>query len=108
MTASRSTKFSKPLVWVGAILLMLIFSIIGFFPALKLLQNPAQHTIAQEISFTQLLQEADAGKVRNVVIQGHEVQGAYVDGRRFKTFVPDDGAWVDGLHDRGVLIMRQP
>jgi cell division protease FtsH len=97
----------KPLLWVGAILFALTFSIIAF-ATLTLFRNPGQHAISQEISFAQLLQEVDEGKVRNVAIQGQEVQGTYFDGRRFKTFAPSDAALVDQLRDKHVLITRQP
>ncbi len=107
MTETRSTSFWKPLLWIGVILLVLTFSIVGY-AALTLFHNPGQRAISLEISFSQLLQEVNEGKVRNVVIQGHEIEGAYLDGRRFKAFAPNDAAWIDRLRDKGVRITRQP
>jgi hypothetical protein len=39
---------------------------------------------------SQFLNDVDQGKIRDVVIQGQEIHGTYVDGRGFDTYVPND------------------
>ena len=54
-------------LWVIIVLLLLAL--------FTLFQNPGQHTTAQDISFSQLLNEVDQGRVRDVLIQGPEIHG---------------------------------
>src|SRR5258708_3082580 len=58
-------------------------------------QNPGQRSVSQDISFSQLLNDVDQGKVRSVVIQGSEIHGTYTDGRRFNIYAPNDPTHVD-------------
>jgi ATP-dependent Zn protease len=78
---------------------------------LKLLavsQRPSQRSASQEISFSQLLNDVDQGKVRDVVIQGAEIQGTYTDGRSFNTYAPSDPTLVDHLYKKQVIITARP
>jgi len=75
-------------LWVIIVLLLLaLFTVF---------QNPGQRSVTQDISFSQLLNDVDQGKVRDVVIQGPEIHGTYTDGRGFNTavLVAPDGALV--------------
>src|SRR5262245_43118183 len=89
-------------IWVGIVLLML-----GVF---TLFQDPGQRTVSQEISYSQLLNEVDRGRVRDVSIRGTEVQGTFTDGRRFNTNIPapNDPTVMTRLHDKGVSITVPP
>ena len=64
-------------LWVIIVLLLLAL--------FTLFQNPGQRATAQDISFSQLLNEVDQGRVRDVVIQGPEIHGTFTDGRSFQT-----------------------
>ena len=69
-------------LWVIIVLLLLaLFTVF---------QNPGQRSVTQDISFSQLLNDVDQGKVRDVVIQGPEIHGTYTDGRGFNTYAPND------------------
>ena len=46
-----------------------------------LFNNPGQRPQSQEISFSQLLNEVDQGRVRDVLIQGPDIHGTFADGR---------------------------
>ena len=70
-------------LWVIIVLLLLAL--------FTLFQNPAQRTASQDISFSQLLNEVDQNRVRDVVIQGPEIRGTLTNG---STFVNGD-AWGD-------------
>jgi cell division protease FtsH len=73
-----------------------------------LFQNPGQHTTAQDVSFSQLLNEVDQGRVRDVLIQGPEIHGTFTDGRSFQTYAPSDPSLVQGLYNKGVSITARP
>ncbi|MEX0591206.1 MAG: ATP-dependent zinc metalloprotease FtsH [Xanthobacteraceae bacterium] len=87
-------------VWVVIVLLLLaLFS---------LFQNPGQRPATNDISFSQLLSEVDQGRVRDVVIQGHEITGQFSDGRQFQTYAPDDPGLVERLYGKNVSITARP
>src|SRR6187431_2046504 len=83
-------------LWVIIVLLLLAL--------FTLFQNPSQRTSSTDISFSQLLTEVDAGKVRDVLIQGPEIHGTFTDGRSFQTYAPSDPTLVKRLFDKGVSI----
>src|SRR3712207_824751 len=73
-----------------------------------LFQNPNQRSVSQDISFSQLLSEVDQGRVRDVVIQGPEIHGTFMDGRGFNTYAPSDPTLVQRLYGKGVSITARP
>jgi cell division protease FtsH len=87
-------------LWVIIVLLLLaLFTVF---------QNPGQRSVSQDISFSQLLNDVDQGKVRDVVIQGPEIHGNYTDGRGFNTYAPNDPTLVDRLYKKQVTITARP
>jgi len=83
-------------LWVIIVLLLLaLFS---------LFQNPGQRTASNDITFSQLLAEVDQGRVRDVVIQGHDISGSFNDGKPFQTYAPNDPTLVQRLYGKGVSI----
>ncbi|HMN52370.1 MAG TPA: ATP-dependent metallopeptidase FtsH/Yme1/Tma family protein, partial [Xanthobacteraceae bacterium] len=87
-------------LWVIIVLLLLaLFS---------LFQTPGQRTSSHDISFSQLLAEVDQGKVRDVVIQGHDISGTMTDGKSFQTYAPNDPTLVQRLYGKGVSITARP
>ncbi len=83
-------------LWVIIVLLLLAL--------FTLFQNPSQRPASQDISFSQLLTEVDAGRVRDVLIQGPEIHGTFSDGRSFQTYAPNDPTLVQRLYGKGVAI----
>jgi cell division protease FtsH len=83
-------------LWVIIVLLLLAL--------FTLFQNPSQRATSQDISFSQLLTEVDAGRVRDVLIQGQEIHGTFSDGRSFQTYAPNDPSLVQRLYGKGVAI----
>ena len=83
-------------LWVIIVLLLLAL--------FTLFQNPSQRTQSQEISFSQLLNEVEQGRVRDVTIQGPEIHGNFTDGRGFQTYAPNDPTLIKRLYDKGVSI----
>ncbi len=87
-------------LWVIIVLLLLaLFS---------LFQNPGSRPVSNDISFSQLLTEVDNGKVREVVIQGHEINGTFSDGRQFQTYAPNDPSLIQRLYGKNVSIVARP
>src|SRR6476646_3567612 len=87
-------------LWVIIVLLLLAL--------FTLFQNPGQRASSQDISFSQLLTEVDAGKVRDVLIQGPDIHGTFTDGRSFQTYAPNDPSLVQRLYGKGVAITARP
>src|SRR5437016_5310707 len=87
-------------LWVIIVLLLLAL--------FTLFQNPGQRATSQEISFSQLLNEVDLGKVRDVTIQGPEIHGTFTDGRSFQTYAPNDQTLIQRLYGKGVQITARP
>ncbi len=61
-----------------------------------------------EIIFSDFMGGVERGDVREVVIQGHHIQGKYKNGEQFRTFEPDDPALVKSLRDKDVKIAAKP
>jgi len=87
-------------LWVIIVLLLLAL--------FTLFQNPGQRTTSQDISFSQLLNEVDQGRVRDVLIQGPEIHGTFTDGRSFQTYAPNDPSLIQRLYGKGVSITARP
>ncbi|MBI3701856.1 MAG: ATP-dependent metallopeptidase FtsH/Yme1/Tma family protein [Afipia sp.] len=87
-------------LWVIIVLLLLAL--------FTLFQNPGQRVASQDISFSQLLTEVDASRVRDVVIQGPEINGTFTNGSTFHTYAPSDPTLVKRLYDGKVSITAKP
>ena len=61
-----------------------------------------------DLTYSQFLDEVESGEIKDVVIQGKNVSGNYTDGKKFKTYVPNDPTLVDRLNERGVNISAVP
>jgi cell division protease FtsH len=73
-----------------------------------LFQGPSQRASGGDISFSQLLTDVDAGRVRDVTISGPDISGHYADGRGFTSFAPSDPMLVQRLYQKGVQINARP
>jgi len=63
---------------------------------------------AQQVAYSDFLNEVNAGQVRDVTIQGRTVTGQLNDGRSFSTFTPEDPQLVSRLTERGVRVVARP
>jgi cell division protease FtsH len=61
-----------------------------------------------DLTYSQFLDEVDAGSIKDVIIRGNNINGAFEDGRSFKTYAANDPTLVDRLNDRGVNISAAP
>jgi ATP-dependent Zn protease len=89
-------------VLVISIVTLLLFApflhaVIGQFLA-------SQKTSSVEISFSQLVNDVDAGRVHDMQIKRAKIYGAFNDGRHFEADAPADPALIQVLYNKGVSI----
>src|ERR1700756_1326435 len=87
-------------LWV--IIFLLVVALIMLF------QNPGQRIQSQDISFSQLLNEVDQGRVREVTIAGNEITGHFTDNRAFASYAPNGPTLVQTLYKKNVSITAKP
>jgi cell division protease FtsH len=87
-------------LWV--IIALLVLALFTLF------QNPGQRAATGDISFSQLLTEVDANRVRDVVIQGQDITGSFTNGSTFHTYAPSDPTLIKRLYDAKVSITAKP
>ena len=87
-------------LWVIIVLLLLAL--------FTLFQNPGQRASSQDITFSQLLSEVDANRVKDVVIQGPDIHGTFTNGSSFQTYAPNDPTLVSRLYNGKVQITAKP
>src|ERR671926_1086054 len=87
-------------LWV--IIFLLVLALVTLF------QSPGHRSGGSDIAYSQLLNEADNGRISNVVISGQEISGTYTDGRTFTTYAPFDPQLVAKLQQKGVQITARP
>jgi cell division protease FtsH len=88
-------------LWVIVVLLLLALFI--------LFKQPTMRTDAPEISFSEMLREADQGGVREILVQGSQINGIFKDGRTFQTQALIDASLIQRLHDKGASVtVRRP
>ncbi len=67
-----------------------------------------QHGREPEIVFSEFMSSVERGDVQEVMIQGHNIQGKYKNGERFRTFAPNDPELVKSLREKRVKIAAKP
>ena len=87
-------------LWV--VIFLLVLALVTLF------QNPGHRGGGSEIAYSQLLNDADAGKIQSVVISGQDVSGTYVGGGNFTSYAPTDPSLVSKLQGKGVQITARP
>jgi len=75
--------------------------------ALFNLFNKPQAT-KEPVSYTDFMASVDKGEVLSVTIQGDDIQGFLVGGKKFKTFAPRDTDLIKTLREKGVRITAKP
>ncbi len=93
------TQSSKHIaLWlVLALIFLVIFSVFN-----------KQHGREPEVVFSEFLTAVERGDVQRVTIQGHNIQGEYKNGERFRTFAPNDPELVKTLREKKVKIAAKP
>jgi cell division protease FtsH len=87
-------------VWL--VIFLLVLALVTLF------QSPGARQPGSDIAYSQLLNDAEAGRISTVTISGQEISGQYSDGRTFTTFAPFDPQLVTKLREKGVQITARP
>ena len=95
-----NANFRNLALWV--IIALLLIALFNLF------QSPSERAGANEIAFSDLLRQVDAGEVEAVTISGNEITGTLDNGRTFRTYAPSDPSLVERLYDSGVAIEARP
>ncbi len=91
---------SSKRIALGLVLALVLF---GIFSVLS-----KQYRSEPEIIFSEFIAAVARGDVREVVIQGQNIQGKYKNGEPFRTFAPDDPELVKSLRGKNVKIVAKP
>jgi cell division protease FtsH len=94
-----NSNFRNLALWVIIVLLLLAL--------FTLFQSPQQRAGSSDLPFSQFLTEADAGRVRDVTVQGPELTGHFTDGRTFQTYAPPFPGLTQRLVDKGVQVQAR-
>ena len=81
---------------------LIVFGLFNLFSS----NNTERNSI--NLTYSQFLDEVEVGSVKDVVIRGNNISGAFDDGRQFKTYAANDPTLVERLNDRGVNISAAP
>jgi len=65
-------------------------------------------TTKEPVSYTDFLVSVEKGEVLSVTIQGDDIQGFLVGGKKFKTYAPRDPELIKTLRDKGIRITARP
>jgi cell division protease FtsH len=95
-----SVKWRHFVIW--PIVILLVLAVFALF------ENPRPIGVGQETSFSQMLKEVDQGQVRDVTVQGQQINGTFTNGRRFYAYALVNAALLQQLHDKGVLVTVRP
>jgi len=63
---------------------------------------------ANEVVFSDFMTSVEKGEVSEVLIQGRNIIGNYIDDKEFKTYTPEDPSLIKVLREKGVRIKAQP
>ena len=62
----------------------------------------------QKLPYSSFLTKVENGEVQSVLIQGEQINGILVDGKRFTSYSPDDPSLVGKLISKGVQVNAEP
>ena len=74
----------------------------------NLFQGPVQNDTRSTVSYSEFIEQVDAGEVRSVTIEQEHIEGIYRNNQIFATDAPDDPGLVERLLANGVNISVEP
>jgi cell division protease FtsH len=101
-------KKTRRIASFGLAFVILVLLAIFLFGGFSLFLKSGPHTVAQEISFSQLVNDVEAGRIHDILIRGSEIHGTFNDGHKFQTYAPTDPMLLQRLYNKGVSITTQP
>lgn len=88
------------LFWVAAIMLLVV--------VYDSISGDGLGAASSKVSFSEFLNKVDEGAVRDVTLQGNNVEGHFNDGKQFATYMPNYPDLVERLKQNGVRIDAVP
>ena len=85
--------------------LWLVISLLMIF-LFNVLNRPQESR--EQISYSQFLSAVEKGMVSSATVQGDNLYGKYVDGRGYKTYIPNDPDLIKILRGSGIKIEAKP
>ncbi|MGL4494500.1 MAG: ATP-dependent zinc metalloprotease FtsH [Beijerinckiaceae bacterium] len=87
-------------LWV--VIFLLVLALVTLF------QSPSQRGDSRAIPYSQMIDDAEQGRVDSITVSGQEVTGTYKDGQVFTTYAPFDPGMVERMRQKGVKIQAKP
>ncbi|MGA7326139.1 MAG: ATP-dependent zinc metalloprotease FtsH [Rhodomicrobium sp.] len=95
-----NSNFRNLAIWIIiALLLVALFNLV---------QNNPRSSRANEINYSQFLNDVESRNVRSVTLSGNQVSGTLNNGQTFQTVAPNDPTLVDRLYSKGASITVKP
>ena len=94
----NNNMFAKAAIWM--VIALVLFTV---FKQFESRQKPAE-----SVSYTQFLEEAKAGKIKRVEVQGRTLQVTPAEGARYTLTSPGDAWMVSDLMKSGVQVFGKP
>ena len=66
------------------------------------------HATESSIGYSEFVRAVQEQRVLEVVMQGENIRGRFLDGRQFRTYVPKDDTLVPLMREKGVSIRVEP
>ncbi len=66
------------------------------------------HATESSIGYSEFVRAVQEQRVLEVVMQGENIRGRFMDGRQFRTYVPKDDTLVPLMREKGVSIRVEP
>ncbi|MEO1282783.1 MAG: ATP-dependent zinc metalloprotease FtsH, partial [Pseudomonadota bacterium] len=96
-----NSNFQKLAIWVA--ILVLLAALFNLF------NNPAESRRTNEISYSEFLNQVEAGNVKEATLSGSRISGTLSEnGTTFQTLAPDDPGIVQRLRDKNVQFKAAP
>ncbi len=94
--------------YVGKNITLLIIIGVLLFVLFNLFNNQSGRGQLQEVGYSELLNDASSGTVKDVTIKGDQILGKLSDGRAFVTYAPPHADVSAKLIDKGVNVKVAP
>ena len=95
-----NSNFRNLAIWIIiALLLVALFNLV---------QNNPRSSRANEMNYSQFLNEVENRNVRSVTLAGNQISGALNNGQTFQTIAPNDPQLVERLYSKGAGITVKP
>ncbi len=86
-----------------ALWLIIGLIMVGLFQAFN-----GARSLDPPVVYSDFMQSVNGGQVSEVLIQGNNIRGRYLNGKIFKTYAPEDANLISTLREKGVRISAEP